>query len=546
MLKHLLPLLVVALPVFAQEAVHTEPPVYITAIDLVSEVRDKDGKMPRDLKAGEFTVLEDGVEREVIGLEFLDEAPAPAEPGSRLPYLGAKNEWQIVVYFDTLFSSTINLRRISESLAEQAEDLAAMGTVEIVSADPSPKLIMEATRDPEEIRRGFKKAVGFGAKDFLTVHRRRFLMEQDNKSSTPRRNTAATVQQRRADPEAQDIMQPMMRLDQVRPYIMQELDMVRGFQRNLLEWTARYPKQRQRALLVVSGGFEYDPASYYFGFAQGSKDAQKAREEFSPKELGDSTARMAKTLAASSWTMISIDAPTGAGDQWIDDGARSGIGRIRNLRTDDRNGGSTFTGSRMRDPLLEFADATGGSVVQRAQLGQTLDSLQQRVKITYQVSRPPDGKTHRVEVRTSRPGLTVRTMKWSSEATPDDIAAARVVKILRDGAGAPSGELPTNVTVEWAPGTTGRRTGQIVVKSSLAPIAALASQQRAAFRVSILAREAGQQPMLIHRVVSDYDPSKGMFQYTAPITAPASKLELVVAVEELSTGIWGGGRAVVE
>jgi hypothetical protein len=286
----------------------------------------------------------------------------------------------------------------------------------------------------------------------------------------------------------------MMRLDQVRPYIMQELDMVRGFQRNLLEWMARYPRQRPRALMLVSGGFEYDPAAYYFGFAQGSKDAQKAREEFSQQELGASVARMAKTLAASSWTMISVDAPSGAGDQWIDDGGRSGIGRIRNLRTDDRNGGATFAGMRTRDPLLEFADATGGSVVQRAQLDETIAGLTQRVKIAYQVSRPPDGKARRVEVRANRPGIKVRTMKWSSEATPDDIAAARVVQLLRGGE--PPTDMPTNVSVEWAPGTTGRRSGKIVIKSSLESLASIPSPKRAAFRVTILAMETDQQPML--------------------------------------------------
>jgi VWFA-related protein len=543
--KVLLSSLLIAGAAVAQEAVHTEPAVYITAIDLVTEVRDKDGKLPRDLKAEEFTVVEDGVERKVIGLEFLDEPPAPAAPASRLPYLASKTEWQILVYFDALFSSTINMRKISETLAEQAEELAAMGSVEIVVADPRPTLILAATRDVEEIRRGLKKANAKGAKDFLTVHRRRFLMDRDNKAGTPRRNTAVTASQRDADPDLVDIIQPMTRLDQVRPYIMQELDMVRGFQRNLLEWTAQYPKQRPRALMLVSGGFEYDPTAYYIGFSAGSKDAQQAREEFSQREIGESVERMAKTLAASSWTLVSVDAPTGAGDQWIDDGGRSGIGRVRNLRADDRNGGSTFVGTRTRDPLLEFADATGGSVVQRAQLGETIGSLGQRVKITYQVSRPPDGKTHSVEVRTSRPDLTVRTMKWSSEATPDDVAAARVVKLLRDG-GSAGGDLPTDVNVQWTPGTTGQRAGQIVVKSSLAPIAPLGVPKRASFRVTILAREEGKQPMLIHRIVNDYDSANGTFQYTAPITAPASKLELVIAVEELSTGAWGGARALVE
>ncbi|HET8772515.1 MAG TPA: hypothetical protein VFP80_01940 [Thermoanaerobaculia bacterium] len=540
--------LLIAGTAVAQEPARTEAAVNVTAIELVADVRDADGKVPRDLKAEDFTVLEDDVERQVIGVELLDDG-APAEGGDaggamRVPYMGSKTNWQIVIYFDALFSSTINLRKISETLATQAEELARMGTVEIVVGDLTPTLVVPATRDVEAIKSGFKKAVSRGAKDFLTVHRRRFVMDQDDKSSTPRRNTAATQQQRVADPEARDIIQPMVRLDQVRPYIMQEIEMAQRFRRNLLEWMSRYPQQRPRALMIVSGGFEYDPANYYFGFAQGSKDAQKAREEFSQYDLGSPIAQMAKALAASSWTTIAVDAPAGAGDQWIDDSGRSGIGRIRNLRTDDPGPGSAFSASRTRDPLLEFADATGGSVVQRGQLAGTIANLGERVKITYQVSRPPDGKARRVAVRAKRPGVNVKTMKWSSEATPDDIAAARVVQILRDGG--PVGELPTSVNVEWSPASTGRRTGNIVVQSSLKPIAALGSSRNTAFRVSILAREAGQQPMLIHRTVSDYDPSKGTFQYKAPITAPASKLDLVISVEELSTGIWGGAKAEIQ
>ena len=121
----------------------------------------------------------------------------------------------IVIYFDTLFSSTINLRKISETLATQAEELARMGTVEIVVGDMTSTLVLPATRDVEAIRRGFKEAVSRGAKDFLTVHRRRFIRDQDDRSSTPRRNTTLTATQRAVDPEARDIVQPMIRLDQV-------------------------------------------------------------------------------------------------------------------------------------------------------------------------------------------------------------------------------------------------------------------------------------------------------------------------------------------
>lgn len=523
--------------VVAQEPVHTEAPVYVTAIDLIAEVRGEDGKLSRDLKAEDVTVLEDDVERKVIGLEYLDD-PAPAEPGTSPR---AKTDWQIVIYFDSLFSSTINLRHVSNALAAQAEKLAEKGTVEIVVGDMKTSLALPATRDVEAIRRGLKQAGLRGAKDFLTVNRRRFTADLDDKASTPAKTTSTPSREIALPP----VVQPNLRLDQVRPYVMQEIEMAQRFRRNLLEWMARYPRQRPRLLLLVSGGFEYDPTAYYFGFAQGSPDAQKARAEFSQYDIGSPISALAKTLAASAWTMISVDSPSGAGEAWIDDGGRSGIGRVRNLTVDHPGQGSAFTSRSTRDPLLEFAEATGGSVVQRAKLDEAIADLGGRVKITYQVSRPPDGKTRKIAVRTSRPGITIRTMKWSSEATPDDIAAVRAVQILREGDS--SGELPTTLKVEWTPGTTGVRSGTIVVESALEPIAAaLASSRRSAFRVTILAKQEGQQPVLLHRVVSSYDPSRGKFRYTAPITAPASKLELGIIVEELSTGVWGGARTQVQ
>jgi hypothetical protein len=131
--KALLLSLLIAGTAVAQEPTRTEAAVNVTAIELVAEVRGEDGKVPRDLKVEDFTVLEDDTERQVIGVELLDEA-APAAPGDaggtmRVPYMGSKTNWQIVIYFDTLFSSTINLRKISETLATQAEELARMGTV---------------------------------------------------------------------------------------------------------------------------------------------------------------------------------------------------------------------------------------------------------------------------------------------------------------------------------------------------------------------------------------------------------------------------------
>src|SRR5688572_4503026 len=97
-------LLTVALAGGAQNA----PPVaseqvHVTAIDVVADVRDAKGNLPPNLKPGDFVVIEDGVERTVVGLDYLraeriagaiDTAETASRPSDQ-PL------WQNVIYFET-------------------------------------------------------------------------------------------------------------------------------------------------------------------------------------------------------------------------------------------------------------------------------------------------------------------------------------------------------------------------------------------------------------------------------------------------------------
>src|SRR5688572_9296770 len=79
--------------------------VHVTAIDVIADVRDVNGKVPQNLKPSDFIVREDDVERTVVGVEYLrargenskvvgvgeaEAAPAPARRGP----------WQNVLYFE--------------------------------------------------------------------------------------------------------------------------------------------------------------------------------------------------------------------------------------------------------------------------------------------------------------------------------------------------------------------------------------------------------------------------------------------------------------
>src|SRR5688500_1177472 len=113
-------LLVAALPISSQQPVHTEPSLYVTAIDLIVDVRDGSGKLPAGLTPGDFVLVEDGVERKIIGIDYLraeretanaaQVAAAPAAPasGAKGPVMpGAQKLWQTVLYFETQLSGTM-------------------------------------------------------------------------------------------------------------------------------------------------------------------------------------------------------------------------------------------------------------------------------------------------------------------------------------------------------------------------------------------------------------------------------------------------------
>jgi hypothetical protein len=103
---------------------------------------DSGGRVPRDLVAADFAVTEAGEPRTVLGVELPEALGGPQ---------GAVGPWQLTVFFDAELSDEQTVSRVGRSLSEHAAELAAAGWVEVVIADPEPRLVMPATRDPEAV-----------------------------------------------------------------------------------------------------------------------------------------------------------------------------------------------------------------------------------------------------------------------------------------------------------------------------------------------------------------------------------------------------------
>ncbi len=77
---------------------------------------------------------------------------APQEVVLTGPVAGMPDGWRLVVYFDPALASPAGTRRAVAALSAAADRLTGVGSVEVVVADPLPEALLEASRDPDELR----------------------------------------------------------------------------------------------------------------------------------------------------------------------------------------------------------------------------------------------------------------------------------------------------------------------------------------------------------------------------------------------------------
>lgn len=504
--------LLLAVPsLLAQERSFTSQ-VNVTAVEVTAEVTDPAGKTPRDLKPSDLIVLEDGVERTVIGVEYLG-APAAAKqptatPATPQPQQRAPELWSNVIYLDVMLSNQATMQAALKGIRQQAERLTSLGTVEVVVANPAPKRILAPTRDPNAVIAALEQAAKEGPRDALARSRKEFLETM----------AEATYNVRFSGPA-------------VRGQIAREYTILNEFHARLLSWMARYPRRQPRALLLVSNGFDTDLSEFYAGFPVEAAELAAIRNDMAGKtaKLTDNAAR---ELAAAGWTIFSLGGGTPTPLVFDASSKSAGMGRGGGL------GGLPGLLLRPRDPLLQFAEMTGGAVESDpSKFGKTIDRLADRVRITYQVARAADSVVRKVEVKSRREGLVVRAMRYAASTTPEGTSEARGVELLE--AGASRGELPLEASLEL---DGSKDDGSLSVRASLAPIDNVRSQlSSATVRLTIAIAQGENGPAVTHRTLTGQDLTKtNRVAFTVPVRIPKGATAIGVALEELSTGSWGG------
>jgi hypothetical protein len=152
----------------------------------------------------------------------------------------------------------------------------------------------------------------------------------------------------------------------------------------------------------------------------------------------------------------------------------------------------TFLFARPLEPLRQIADATGGEVVTREDnFVLALDRLSNAVAITYRMDRPPNGRVHKLEVRTSRRGVTLRAAQSILDAPELAASAQSAVQALESVPA--QGSLPVDVLVvllEVKPDR--RRVGDVQVSVDLGSIVeALEKLGPGRMRVTLAVRAPG-------------------------------------------------------
>ncbi|HEX6100375.1 MAG TPA: hypothetical protein VF432_28940 [Thermoanaerobaculia bacterium] len=528
-MKYFVLAVLAAVSVAAQQQPVVHQPVYVTAIELVADVRDAKGEVPSDLKPADFVVLEDGVEQAVIGVDYFStlQPAAAADPQAKaLP--GANRQgtagWQIVIFFDMYLSSAATIKSSVDSLVERADELARLGQVSIVTADPEIDFKVLGARSPEQIRQALRTVKATSARNWLVRHRRQYQHRSDQARGGRLVTTDLSVFAQNREME-----------EFLRSEILAEVDAVERFQASLLTAIGRFPRRTPRALFVVSEGFELDSSAFYQQFATDIEDITRIRATPLEFNVGDTVDSIARVLAASGWTTIGVSAPLGSGEQWLDDASRSMIGRPSQPRAQE----ALYASERGNDPLIAFAVETGGSAGTPGMIGKTVARLQQALIISYQVSRQPDGKPRSIQIKSRRPGLDIKAFKWATESTPSELAATRTLSLLSDST--MSGDLPTTVSLDWTGRIGPRRDGMITVNSSLAAVGSVLADRQTVFRVTIVVGRKNMPPTIVHRTVTPRELSD-TFSLRVPIEAGDEQLDVAATVEELSSGLWGGQR----
>ncbi|MGB6994921.1 MAG: VWA domain-containing protein, partial [Thermoanaerobaculia bacterium] len=517
-------------------------------MDLQVELLDGDGRPLTGVTAGELEVR--------FGEDLVGVSDGGAVGGN----------WRVVLYFDQLLSDSIVFRNATIELAGKAVELTRLGPVEIVLGGSEVRTALPPTRDPDAL----SQALGWlrlreDAQD-LQAEIRRDLLALLEPEAEEQEESADTVDLSQAVADALD----------------RERQALRGQRERLLTWAAENRAPGPKALFYIGSGFDAEPAHFY-------------RSEIDPSLIGPvagslqsgpitpSVDELGQVLSVFGWTAFPTLPPvredllltpddnspaTQEGADTVDvvyqdgrlvDKTTIGFDPAKLLRERRKAKDTEETGPVLLEPiapLQALAKITGGEVVGTdLELTDLLERLPKRLQLTLDGAEPGT-EMERIEVTVradagdGEPAAVVRSREWVSAVTPEIVATVRSHQILNNEID--EGDLPVSAAFQPAmPPAENELVIQIEASSEVPTRLGTIP-----LRVSVATEDSEGRIEISHHLIA-VEPPAGLafpdaersFEDRAlDLSVPLTKTPegpVMVLVEELDTGLWGGVFASV-
>ncbi|HEV7516332.1 MAG TPA: VWA domain-containing protein [Thermoanaerobaculia bacterium] len=515
-------------------------------VDLAVEVRDRKGALQKPPAAADLTVLENGEPRRVLAFEPLGQTP-----------------WRFVVYVDRVLASSRTLRSALGALTAHSAELAALGTVEVVLAEPEPLILLPATRDPYAIEEtlGRLAYTGLGLDGVRSV--RRHLRDEAAAGAGGAAATAAASGGEAPVGVAEEAAAEEVRL------VRRQVD-------NLAAWLATADAanaahvansandaDRPRALFYVADGWDRDPREFYRPLRKAAAaSGVGAADPLAPFTLETDTPALARTVAALGWTAL----PIAVGDAPLPDLRHPRLGRPAQPsprvgvtlpeRDRDRELEKQIAEKNREAPLLlhpleplqEMAEASGGEVLESPlALPDAIARLRGRFLLRYESTPVTDGRARTVVVRVAAPDLTLHTRQLAGAGTPAEVAALHARRLLEGEEG--RGDLPVSAALRIADGGPTGRQAQVEVRLNPAALPAGSVPPGALLRLTTAAPEEPLGARVAERPLGAGDATgatgEEAWTYRVTVPLPEGADRLAVVVDLPANGQWGGELAAV-
>ena len=328
----------------------------ITAIDLVVAFDTgatrrwaTERTAPKDLRPDSLEVVLDGIPRPVIAVE---------------PTVG---EWQIVVYFDAVLSSTAELKWAATTLVEKSAELTALGEVTVVVADPAPRIVLSPTRDLDPLNGILSQiAQTQEGQDEVLALRGEVVTELEQPETALDAELLGEVargEARRIRERQDDLLLTLVDAEAATPH---------------------------RLLLWVGSGFDLRPMDFYRPLIEqlpapaARSLAARTSEPSNATDLAPATEGLARTLAAYGWVTVNLWSPE---REVLKPGVRIGKFRLSgpgisydevNNRTLFKFFGATFEENRKPERAEAYLEL-GAALEGQGKLERAEESLRQAI-----------------------------------------------------------------------------------------------------------------------------------------------------------------------